>query len=143
MIQKVPHLPVLGPLAQLLCTSPSVIGGQLVLESDQLEGRLEHLVSVEADVEAGDGPVLLDLQELDHGISLQLAEGVGLLFPQFSPGESMGAQCILGASVPGVEELSPLLHFDAVLKPDDGNLYWLVVLEAVGLDVDSVEVGLE
>ena len=55
----------------------------------------------------------------------------------------MGAQRILGASVPGVEELSPLLHFDAVLEPDNGNLYWLVVLEAVGLDVDSVEVRLE
>ena len=39
--------------------------------------------------------------------------------------------------------LGPLVHFDAVLEPDDGNLHELVMFKAVGLDVDCVEVGLE
>ena len=45
--------------------------------------------------------------------------------------------------MPGVEVLGPLVHFDAVLEPDDGNLHGLVMFKAVGLDVDCVEVGLE
>ena len=85
-VVEAPELPVFGSLAQFLCTSPSVIGGQLFLETHQPEGRLEHLISVVLDVEAGDGPVPLDLQKLDNGLGLQLAERVGLLLPQLSPG---------------------------------------------------------
>ena len=53
----------------------------------------------------------------------------------------MGTQCILGASVPSVEVLSPLGHFDAVLEPDDSDLHWLGIYDSVGLDVDSVEIS--
>ena len=55
----------------------------------------------------------------------------------------MGAECLLSTSMPSMEVLSPLLHFDAVLKPNDGDLYWLRIDDSVGLDVDCVEVALE
>ena len=134
------QVPSPGPLAALLGTDPSVVEGLQVMVARPLQRRIQDLGLIIPSVEGHDRQLIVLVEELEQCFGPLLVEWLGFDLPQLLLADFVELQGLLGAWMLGSVVVVEGLGLLAVLVEYHRDLERLVVLEAVGLCVDRVEV---